>query len=273
MLQDIIKNSDLNTNLFYIDTTFGQGGHTKEFLKYTNDDSTLILIDKNIQAYNIAKKIIKNTNNIALNISFELFSILSVFYNIKIYACIIIDLGMSTNQLLNKKKGLTYKKNGFLDMRFNKKQKIRALDWLHNIPNKTLFIIINILSNYMLPNTLKKIILTLKKTTNLITSYDLKNKIKNKYINKLFNIIRTFTNNELTTLIIFNKNINFFFNKNSKLIFISFNSLEDRIIKNYIKKYYYINYIVTTNQKKIIKEIEKNISARSSITRIINFIF
>lgn len=272
MLKETIKYLDINAKDFYIDTTFGLGGHTKELLTYSNADTRIILFDKNKKAYLYSKNLIKKYKNInSFNIAFELFTLLSNCYKLKEYSGIIADLGVSSQQLLDSTIGLGNKTNSFLDMRVNSEQKIRALDWLNKATKNELIDIFNILSNKKLAITLTKNILHFKKTNTFRTSENLTSllqysTIKKKTIsnlNKILNLIRIFINDDLKSLIILLKHISYFLKKNGILIIISFNSLEDRIIKKYNKT------ITFTEKKPSINELQNNLSAKSAVMRVL----
>lgn len=254
MLKNSIKKLDIKINSIYIDLTYGGGGHSNEINKYIPNNINLITIDKCKKAYKSSIKNIKYS----LNINFENLIKLNKLFKIKVYDGIIIDLGISTNQLLNHKNGISRNKNNILDMRINKNEKIRAFDWINKVNKKELLNIIKFLGNEKLAKQFSKKIINLRKNIKLLTTNDLKLTLN---INKIFNIIRIFINNELTNILILLKNISYFIKYNGNCTIITFNSLEYKLIKNYLEKKKYIY-----KEKKItLLEIEKNISSRSSI--------
>lgn len=254
MLKNVIKNLDIKINSFYIDLTYGSGGHSNELNKYIQSHENLIMIDKCKKAYIYSLKYTKYS----FNINFENLIKINKLFKIKIYDGIISDLGISSNQLLKQKNGIFRNKNNILDMRINKNEKIRAFDWINKVNKKELINIINFLGNENLAKTFSKKIINLRKNIKLFTTNDLKLTLN---INKIFNIIRIFINNELTSILILLKNISCFIKKNGNYTIITFNSLEYKLIKNYLQKKKKYN----TEKKITLLEIEKNISSRSAI--------
>ena len=249
-------------------------------LKYLNSDAHIITLDKNTTTIHIySKNIVKPHQNIHIfNIPFESFSMLSTCYNIKIYTSILTDLGISTAQLFNSNIGLNTKNNGFLDMRINKNQKIRALDWLNKAKKTELLDIFKTLSTPKLAYKITKNILSFKKHYMFKTTRNLRSLLSkvtrttqkfNFNSNKIFCLIRIFVNNEVIALNIFLKNIKHFFLPNGILILISFNSLEDRIIKTHLTIKYLKMYHNSIEEKPSINELQNNLAARSAVMRIL----
>lgn len=254
MLKNTIKNLDIKINSFYIDLTYGAGGHSNEIKRYIKKYKNLIMTDKCKKAYKSSLTNIKNS----FNINYENFAKINNLFKVKIYDGVISDIGISTNQLSKQKNGIFRKNNNILDMRINKKEKIRAFDWINKVDKKNLICITNFLSNKKIAIKFSKKLINLRKNISFFTTNDLKLTLN---INKIFNIIRIFVNNELKSLLILLKNINCFIKNNGTYIIITFNSLEYNLIKNYIKK----NKRSNTEKKISLSEIEKNISSRSAI--------
>lgn len=269
MLYEVIKNLDIKSNNFYIDTTFGLGGHTKEIIKYINKNGIILTFDKKLTKNKFLTTYKKKIISIIL--SFELFSMIYKKTN-KIYAGVLSDLGISTNQILNNRCGFGNKKQNFLDMRLNYKDNLRALDWLNKAKKQELLDVFFIFGNKKSAINISKQILKYRKKKIINTNYDLQkmflNKLNNKIINKLLNIIRIFINNDIIILKIFLTYIKFFLKTKSFIVILSFNSLEDRLIKKYLFK---LLILKKHNKLKEIKpnifELQKNISARSAILR------
>ena len=115
MLNEAMKYLNVKSNGLYIDATFGAGGHSMEILKYLNFHGKVIGLDKNLihTSYN-------NTKINMLKLPFDVLSTLSKSFDMQLYDGIVIDLGMSTNQINNKKLVFSSTNSSFLDMLFNK---------------------------------------------------------------------------------------------------------------------------------------------------------
>lgn len=264
MTKEVIKYLDIKPNGTYIDFTYGIGGHSNEILKYINKYGNLIVSDYDIKSYNLAKK---NKKLKAFNFQFK------KLYKIKVLNKntngSIIDIGNSLNQIKNKKYGKSYEDKVPLDMRINLKQKLKANDYLNVIKKKDL---LNFLLNFLNENISKKIvknILHLRKKKNIKISNDIQSIIPTniKKNNKIFNFFRILVNNELFNLNNLINNITNVTKKNSIVIFISFNSSEDEIIKKCLNNNYYIEIKEITKRPNI-NELNANFSSKSAIIRV-----
>ncbi|QJC35623.1 16S rRNA (cytosine(1402)-N(4))-methyltransferase RsmH [Enterobacteriaceae endosymbiont of Donacia sparganii] len=300
LLKESVHSLNIKKNGIYIDATYGCGGHTKLILSKLGNYGRIYAIDcdiKTILKYKIMDNRIIYIHNKFSNLKLILNKMIGKIDGI------FFDLGISSFQLNNPKRGFSYMSNGPLDMRINQNNKITALNLLKNISEKK---ISEILKNYGEERYHKKIAYNIKKyilKNKLHNTYDLSNLIcstiikNNKFkhpAKRSFQAIRIFLNKEIEEL---KKVLNIsleLLKKNGIISIISFHSIEDRIIKNFMKKHspYYkgninsklpltekeINYLYYKNNKfklKIINrvfpsknEIFKNPRARSAILRI-----
>lgn len=267
MLKEVIKFLDIKQDGLYIDFTYGAGGHSKEILKYLNKKGNLISLDKDILSCILAKK----NKNESFHMSFKEFKKKSNFFsNVD---GIIIDLGMSSDQIQDTKMGLSFNKNTHLDMRINSKQKLRASDWINFVNKKDLNDFLNFFFKEKLSAAITKNIIKFKKKKYIKTTKDLcfiitktiNSKHHLKSISKIFTIIKVLINNELFVLNMLLKNIKNILKNGGILIIISFNSIEDKIVKNFFFKKNFKNKIQHISSRPNIKEIDKNYPSRSAI--------
>lgn len=271
MLKETVKFLDIKQDGLYLDLTYGLGGHSNEIAKYINKYGELISTDKDTLSYILANK----KNNTTFKMSFNDFKNKSnFFYNID---GIILDLGLSIEQIKDAKMGLSFCKNTHLDMRLNKNQKLRASDWINFVEEMDLYIFFKFFMEESIAKTISKNIIKFRlkkkiKTSKdlgyiIITSLNQKDAIKN--ISKIFTIIKLLINNELFLLSLLLNNIKDLIKDNGQLLIISFNSFEDKIIKNYIlnkKNSYKFTHIANRPD---IKETNKNYPSRSAIMHIL----
>lgn len=295
LLKEAIKALKIKKNGFYFDCTFGHGGHSKYILSKLNSDGKLYAIDRDLSSIFIAKKILDKRFKI----------IHDNFSNLKYYAKkfnligkvngILFDFGFSTLQIENAKRGFSFINDGPLDMRMNQSLGISAKDFLLKSNQKNLE---SILKKFGEEKYAKKIakILFIKNKKKPITRTkqlaDIVSKIiRRKNIHpatKTFQAIRIYINNELCEINEVLKNITEILSPKGRLVTISFHSLEDRIIKKFIRKKSDIPFflkqvplkdeeikkIFTCQLKYIGKifptqyEIKNNPRARSAILRI-----
>ena len=158
MLKETIKFLDIKQDGLYLDLTYGIGGHSNEISKYLNKHGTLISIDKDTLAYILAKK--SNKSNI-FNMSFNEFKTESNFF--KNVDGIILDLGLSLEQIIDPKMGLSFYKNTHLDMRLNNKQKLWASDWINFVNEKDLKLFLNFFMEENISKIISKNIIIFRK--------------------------------------------------------------------------------------------------------------
>ena len=243
MLSEVMRFLDIESNGIYIDSTFGFGGHTREILKYLNKNGKLFIIDKDSFSYKIGKKLSLFDNRInALYMSFDqIYSVSNKYGFWNQINGIVADLGLSFFQFKDISKGFGFDINSFLDMRLNIDQKIRAVDWINFATQGDLEDVFHFLENDFIIKRVVKKIISYRKINYIKTSYDLYNICsgiltvnKENFINQIFQSIRIFINNDLYSLYFFLKSSFRLLKPGGVLLLICFNSLEDKIIKNFL---------------------------------------
>ena len=273
----------------FIDCTFGQGGYSKEILKYNN--TKIIALDRDVKSKVKAEEILNKYHNRFFfeNRRFSELNNLKLKYeNIK---GIIFDLGFSYSQIKDPSKGLSFNFDGKLNMKMGLND-FSAHDVINNLDSKDLEKIFKIFGE---EREAKKIALSIERerklrkidTKNLIRIIE-KSKFK-KYgklhnATKIFQALRIFVNKEISELInglVFATKI---LKKDGVLAVVTFHSIEDKIVKyffkslsekqsvsRYMPKLKQPENLFEVKKKKPIfpskKEIEENISSRSAKLR------
>ena len=234
-----------NSDKIFIDCTLGGGGHSEEILKRISPKGRLISFDVDDDAIEFASKRLEKYNNITIvkgsyadiDIHLEKLGIA------KITGGIIFDLGASYHQLTKAQRGFSFMKDAPLDMRFNQDQDFSAWDVVNKYSEKDLA---NIFSLYGEERFSKRIahaitncrpINTTKELVELIINSTPKIKSKIHPATRVFQALRIEVNRELlnfeNTLL---KVINLV-DVGAIISLLSFHSLEDRIAKQFLKKY------------------------------------
>ena len=242
LLNESINGLSIKPEGTYIDLTFGGGGHSKSILEKLNDRGRLISFDIDSDAVRLNNIVRKNFEIIESN--FKFFDLHIEERGIKKVDGILADLGISSYQIDNLKRGFSYKGNASLDMRMNKKNKLSAKKILNEYDLEKLK---NIFFEYGEISNTKKIvkkIIEYRKDKKIEYNSDfvkLLNKIFNKEISfkllsRFFQAIRIEVNDELNALremLIKSKD---YLNPKGRLVVIAYHSLEDRLVKNFINK-------------------------------------
>ena len=241
MKNEAIKNLNLKRNGTYLDATLGMGGHTDQISKTRNDIKKIICLDNDINAIKLAKiRLAKFDDKIEFICGN--FKDIDKLINEKVDG-VILDLGISTYQLLNADRGFSFKSGNKLDMRISLEQELTA----HKIVNTfSVDEISKILKNYGDEKNHFKIAseIARQRTISEISTADELNKIIkkiNKNSSKINSSTRTFqalriaVNNELDAIEKFLEKSEYILNKGARLVVITFHSLEDRIVKKFFK--------------------------------------
>lgn len=279
MIKESIDSLMLNKSGAYLDCTFGLGGHSKEILKRLNSNGTLNSIDQDQTVIEYAKKI----QDSRFKFQYSKFSEIGELFLNKKFDGILFDLGVSSLQLDDATRGFSFQKNGKLDMRMDQTNKVSALDWVNNAKEKEIADIFYYLGEERKSRLFAKRIIE-KRKNELIESTEELAEIAfagKKYGNSkkhpatnIFRAIRIFINNELEEIKkALLASIDLLQDK-GRLVVISFHSMEDRIVKNFLKGK--LENIEFENSIKIIgkiikptqDEINLNPRSRSAVLRV-----
>ena len=223
----------------FIDCTLGQGGYTNAILKF--NEASVIAIDRDPDIKLIAQKIkLQNKNRfLFFNKKFsDIDKIQTKNYNIK---AIIFDLGYSYTQIKDPKKGLSFESKGKLNMKLGLNS-FSADEVINKLDQKDLELIFKyfgeekdskLISKKIVEHRLKSNLNT-EKLVNIINSVK-KKRGKTHNATKIFQAIRIFVNKEISELIYGLINSTKILGINGIILAVSFHSIEDRIIKYFLK--------------------------------------
>ena len=242
MLNEVIKVSSPKKDELVLDCTFGGGGYSKKFLQFPN--IKVIGIDRDASVISIADKLKKKFPQrfkfYQLRFS-QLDKILE-----KEVDTIIFDLGLSSIQLNNLKRGFSFKSKDKLDMSMGLST-ISAQDVINNLSETKLKLIIKILGEEKEAHKIAKNIVkarSKKKITKVDELVKIIEKSKRKNFSskinpstKTFQALRIFVNKEISELIYGIINATKFLKPGGKILIISFHSIEDKIVKYFFSNF------------------------------------
>lgn len=288
LLKESVNALVYEPNGVYIDCTFGGGGHSKEILTHLSSNGKLYGFDQDQDAL---KNTIDDSRFSLINQNFKYVKKELLAKEITSVNGILADLGVSSHQFDTPERGFSTRFAGELDMRMNKKSGLSAITILNNYPEEQLN---HIFKHYAEISNYKKItskIIQQREISNIKTTDDLKNIFKddipagfqNKFFAKLFQGLRIEVNDEINALKELLKQSAELVCKNGVVVFISYHSLEDKLVKHFFKyglfdgmpeRDLYGNWSAPFNplQSKVIvpsdEEIRINPRARSAKMRI-----
>jgi 16S rRNA (cytosine1402-N4)-methyltransferase len=245
MLKEVLSFIPKEKKINLIDATFGGGGYSRAILKDFNIKK-LIAIDRDPISKIFYEELKKEFDNIELfNQKFSKLDELlkdSKHY-IEKYDVIIFDLGVSSNQIDNPERGFSFQQDGPLDMKMGSSN-LNAFEVINSYNEKKLADIFyefgeekysrRIAKNIVINRTKKIIENTLELSDIIKKSVPTKNNFKKIHpATKTFQALRIFINDELNELKIALEKSENLLAKNGLLIIVSFQSLEDRIVKDF----------------------------------------
>ena len=297
MLETSINNLNIIKDGTYVDCTFGRGGHSKNILERIGKNGKLIAIDKDNEAEDFAKANFNNDSRFIFekNNFSNIANIVEKHNGKNKVNGILLDLGVSSPQLDNPERGFSFMKEGPLDMRMDTSSKMTALLWLKEADLKDISRVLKIYGeekySYRIARAIKKSI----EEDSLQTTIDLSKVISECYPKSIsskinpatrsFQAIRIYINKELQELEKILDDCLQIIEIGGRLVVISFHSLEDRIVKNFINKHSLGKEVISKlpitnlsqnlNLKKIKvplkasdNEIDENIRSRSAKIRV-----
>ncbi|WP_075321687.1 16S rRNA (cytosine(1402)-N(4))-methyltransferase RsmH [Histophilus somni] len=251
LLREAVGGLALKENGIYIDGTFGRGGHSRFILSQLSKKGQLIAIDRDPQAIQVAQ----NIQDPRFRIVHDSFSAIpdiceKLGLTGKIDG-ILLDLGVSSPQLDNAERGFSFMKDGPLDMRMDTTQGLSATEWLRQVSEQDLAWVLKTFGEERFAKRIAQAIIgynksavqsgaeplnrTLQLAELIAQSVPFKDKYKHP-ATRSFQAIRIFINSELDEL---EKVLNGALNvlaPRGRLSIISFHSLEDRMVKHFIRK-------------------------------------
>ena len=240
LLSEVLASLAPKPNEKYLDLTAGYGGHASEILDVTQQFKDSVLVDRDENAINYLKA--KFPSEITLMRMDFYGAVLQLLESGKTFDMILADFGVSSPQLDEKDRGFSFKNDGPLDMRMDRRQHLTASDIVNKYSERDLaeiFVRYGEESNGRAKMLAREIVThrpidTTGQLADLIAS-----KSKHSRIHpatKVFQAIRIVVNGELEeiekTLPLLPKLLN----KNGRLAIITFHSLEDRLVKDYFKE-------------------------------------
>jgi len=259
----------------YVDGTFGAGGHSSMILSSADCNLYSIDRDPNIKIYaqNLEKKYPKNFKLIEGNIG-NLKILLEKNGIDKIDGGILFDFGVSSMQLDNAERGFSFRYDGPLDMRMSKIGPTAA-EIIEKSDERTLSNIIYKLGEEPKSRKIAKAIVNYRKNKSIKTTFELANIvrgatgiIKNKKIDpatKTFQAIRIKVNNELEEIKKALEDTKDLLAPGARLVIISFHSLEDKIVKNFLK----INCGLTSNPYRHSVDVFSKFSDKNTLFKLL----
>ena len=242
MLEECIEGLKIIQGGIYVDLTFGGGGHSKSILEKL-DKGHLYAFDQDEDARENAKDIDSRSFTLVQS-NFRYLKKYLKLYGVKRVDGILADLGVSSHQINEASRGFSTRFEGPLDMRMDKKLQKTAAHVLNEYEERELHRIFGMYGEVRNAKTLASEIMRRRISKSFETINDLKEILgkyaprgrENKYYAQVFQAIRIEVNEELKVLEEMLEQANEVLNIGGRLVVMSYHSLEDRIVKNFMKR-------------------------------------
>ena len=298
LYEESLQGLNIRSDGYYIDCTFGRGGHSKGVLERLGKAGKLLAFDRDLAAVNsVYADEMRKDQRFALH--HGCFSELEAVvtqqgWHGKVDG-VLMDLGVSSPQLDDSQRGFSFLRDGPLDMRMDHSQGISAAEWLAQVEEKILVKVLFEYGEERFARRIAKAIMERRLEAPLKTTFDLAKLIANTIPKKekhkhpatrSFQAIRIEINNELGEIKQGLQQAVNVLKPGGRLVVISFHSLEDRIVKRFIRsesgrkfnpgrlpiKEADIEQGILKSVGKAIKadkqELQKNPRARSAVMRV-----
>ena len=285
-----LTSGNLSSNAVFIDGTFGRGGHTQALLNLLSPQAQLLAFDKDLSALATAQLITDSR----FTIVHSSFAAMTQFAKAASVDGVLLDLGISSPQVEEAARGFSFRRDGPLDMRMDTSQGITVLQWLEQASSEEITEVIKIYGEERYAPAIARAIVAertaenLPKTTlglaQLIAKVVRSREPGQDPATRTFQALRIFINRELDDLQLGLQAALTVLKPGGRLVVISFHSLEDRIVKQFMRAHATVEMPrklpvrakdlpqaelkVIARVRPSVQEVNENPRARSAVMRV-----
>ncbi|MCO6499494.1 MAG: 16S rRNA (cytosine(1402)-N(4))-methyltransferase RsmH [Vicingus serpentipes] len=241
LLKESVDGLDIEGDEVLVDVTFGGGGHSKEILKRLGEKGRLFAFDQDEDA---AANVVEDNRFELVKQNFRYLKNYLRFYGVKEVDGVLADLGVSSHQFDESTRGFSIRFEGPLDMRMNQGSDLTAEKIVNEYEEEEL---VRILKEYGEVNNARQLaeaiiyqreLGRISSTNELVEIVEkmVPGKVRNKFLAQVFQALRIEVNDELGALKDMLEQSCEVLKKGGRLSVITYHSLEDRLVKNFIKK-------------------------------------
>lgn len=247
MFADALQQLAINKDGIYLDCTFGRGGHSQGILRQLSTNGRLLALDRDFDAINsaLAQEMQKDERFKLIHSCFSnLEAVLASEGLIGKIDGILMDLGVSSPQLDNPERGFSFLRDGPLDMRMDTSSGVSAQQWLATVDENKLVSVLFDFGEERFAKRIARAVIEARKLTEISTTRQLAKLIesavpfkeKHKHpATRTFQAIRIEINQELDELKAVLQQTVRVLKPKGRLVVIAFHSLEDRLVKRFIR--------------------------------------
>ena len=240
LLQESVDALNIHSDGIYADATLGGGGHTREILSRLGAKGHLMVFDRDSDAIANAPK---DPRVITVHNNFKYVNNFVRYYKFAGIDGILADLGVSSHQFDTAERGFSFRYEAPLDMRMNQEASLTAADILNTYDQEDIDRILRLYGEVDGSRRIAQMICKARENSPIATTTDLGKAIESalpkfaehKFLAKVYQALRIEVNQEMKSLEKFLSGASKALKPGGRLVVITYHSLEDRMVKNFIK--------------------------------------
>ena len=247
MVTEALEGLNIRPGGTYVDVTFGGGGHSRAIMERLSDGGHLLAFDQDADA---AKRVESGEWRVENGARFtfinENFRHLKAFLRlngVRRVDGVLADLGVSSHQFDTAGRGFSTRMDGELDMRMDTRQPMSARDLVNSLDEEGRARLLKLYGELPNARQMARAIVKARGEKEITTTFELRDAVshhlprgmENKYLAMLFQALRIEVNGELEALKEMLQQATAMLEEGGRLVVISYHSLEDRLVKNYMK--------------------------------------
>lgn len=240
LLKETVDGLDIKPDGVYVDVTFGGGGHSREILARLGPNGKLYAFDQDKDAL---ANTLEDDRFVLINENFRYIKRFLRFYGVKEVDGILADFGVSSHQFDVAERGFSTRFEADLDMRMNQDNQLSAFEVVNNYDEEQLRAVFYQYGELRQAPAMARVIVAERQKEEIRTSEQLKKVLKpflnhrkeNKVLAQIYQAIRIEVNQEIEVLKELLVQTPEVLKKGGRLSFISYHSLEDRLVKRFIR--------------------------------------
>ena len=240
LLKETVDGLDIKEDGVYVDVTFGGGGHSKEILNRLGENGKLFAFDQDLDAL---ENTIDDDRFTLIHENFRYVKRFLRFHGVKEVDGVLADFGVSSHQFDVAERGFSTRFEADLDMRMNQQNDLSAFNVVNEYEEEQLKQVLLQYGELRAAPAMARLIVEFRETEQIKTSEQLKKVLKkflpprheNKVLAQIYQAIRIEVNQEIEVLKEFLQQTPEILKIGGRLSFISYHSLEDRLVKRFIR--------------------------------------
>jgi len=279
MVAEVVQYLITDPNGFYVDATVGDGGHAKAILEKTSPQAIVVGIDRDREAIETASQVLADFGSRVKLVQGSFSTIAEILNQVNVEGIdgILFDLGVSSRQLDVPERGFSFSQDGPLDMRMDRTQKMNACQVVNTFTEKELADIFFYYGEEHKSRKIARSIVLARQKKSITTTSELEKIIWNcnpgrrggiHPATRVFMALRIYINHELDELPKALESVLQFMKEGARMVVLSYHSLEDRVVKNFLRTHDQLEVINRKPMTPSRQEIQVNPRARSARMRV-----